>query len=324
MTTTPEISVVMSVCNGEAHLRETVDSVLGQKDADFEFIIVNDGSTDLSASILDELAETDARIKIIHQENQGLTRALFQGCAVARGRYIARQDVGDLSDPERLYFLKQALDENPSVSFVSSWTEYCGPEWEFLYLVRGTGKASQPTFILSNQEEHGAIDGPTHHGAVMFRGSSYEQVGGYRAEFYYGQDWDLWYRLSEAGKFQMIGRQLYRARLTPKSISASSKTEQKRLGQLSLKATKLRLAGKSEVAVLAEVKKIRPKTSIPQSTRTQAQWLYFIGECLRKNNDERSQTYFWKSVRVFPLDPAPWVRLLQQRMRFGDAIESNR
>src|SRR5919197_1200716 len=102
MSDSPEVSVVMSVYNGAANLRETIDSILNQEGVSLEFIIVNDGSTDESPRILAEYAERDLRINIIRQENQGLTRALIRGCAAAQGTYIARQDTGDISLPGRL------------------------------------------------------------------------------------------------------------------------------------------------------------------------------------------------------------------------------
>ena len=105
MTTIPKVSVVMSVYNGAEHLAETLDSVLQQEDCDFEFIVVNDGSTDSTASILDEYARRDPRLRIIHQSNTGLTQALINGCHQARGEYIARQDAGDVSLSSRLSIL---------------------------------------------------------------------------------------------------------------------------------------------------------------------------------------------------------------------------
>ena len=87
----PEVSVVMSVYNGASHLRASIDSILQQDGVDFEFIIVDDGSTDESPSILDDYAARDARIRLIHQENQGLTKALIRGCAEARGKFYPIQ-----------------------------------------------------------------------------------------------------------------------------------------------------------------------------------------------------------------------------------------
>ena len=83
----PHISVVMSVYNGAKYLRESIESILSQEGVDFEFIIVNDGSTDNSKNILVEYAARDNRIRIIEQENKGLTCALIRGCKEANGKY---------------------------------------------------------------------------------------------------------------------------------------------------------------------------------------------------------------------------------------------
>ena len=90
----PEVSVVMSVYNGASHLFATLDSILSQEGVKFEFIVVNDGSSDKTGRILNDYAQRDSRLRIIHQENTGLTRALIRGCDAARGEFIARQDAG--------------------------------------------------------------------------------------------------------------------------------------------------------------------------------------------------------------------------------------
>ena len=98
-----DISVVMSVCNGSDLLAKAVNSILSQEGVSLELIVVNDGSIDGScATILDEYARRDPRVRVIHQENTGLTRALIRGCAAARGQFIARQDSDDISLPGRL------------------------------------------------------------------------------------------------------------------------------------------------------------------------------------------------------------------------------
>jgi glycosyltransferase involved in cell wall biosynthesis len=315
MSGSPDVSVVMSVYNGAAHLRETIESILSQEGVSLEFIIVNDGSTDASPQILSEYARVDSRIKIIDQENQGLTRSLIRGCAAAAGQYIARQDVGDVSKPQRLLLQKSAMDRDKGIAFVSCWAEYCGPEWEFLYLVKGTGKASLASQVIDLEEANGVSDGPTHHGSVMFRRDQYLSAGSYRPEFYYGQDWDLWYRLAESGKFQLIPQRLYKARLFPASISAGNKERQKRLGSLSLLALKQRQAGNPDKDVLRQASVIRPSPATTHSAKTKAQWLYFVGECLRQNHDQRSSAYFKLSILTYPLNIGSWLRLLQNSIR---------
>src|ERR1041385_9077475 len=273
----PTVSVVMSVYNGAGTLAETIYSMLIQGGVDFEFVIVDDGSTDGSAALLDDYAARDARVRVLHQPNAGLTRALIAGCAAARGRYLARQDAGDLSTPDRLAKQTRALDQHGDVVFVSGWTAYVGPELEPLYVARGNGRASMPVRILDLAAPHCAIDGPTSHPAVMFRRDAYERAGGYRAAFRFGQDWDLWYRLAELGNFLMLDEVLYTARISPSSISTTARPAQRDLAAISEALVRLRASGDSETELLARAAAIVP----PKSKRkrcVEARGLYFIGE----------------------------------------------
>ncbi|MBZ0310357.1 MAG: glycosyltransferase, partial [Anaerolineae bacterium] len=116
----PEISVVMSVYNGEAYLKQAVESILNQTFPDFEFIILNDCSIDRTANILQDYAERDSRIKILHNEqNLGLTASLNRGLRAAQGAYIARQDADDISLPTRFAEQVHFLNQNPDVVLVS-------------------------------------------------------------------------------------------------------------------------------------------------------------------------------------------------------------
>src|SRR5207302_6427898 len=149
------ISVVMGVYNSASTLAATLDSILGQTEGDFECMVVDDGSTDATPAILAKYSARDPRIRVIRQTNAGLTRALIAGCAAARGLYIARHDAGDLSDRRRFELQKQALDADPTVVFVSSATQYAGPELEPLYISRaGSAEAisivdfSDPRIII--------------------------------------------------------------------------------------------------------------------------------------------------------------------------------
>src|ERR1700735_3442488 len=100
--TIPAVSVVMRVFNGEQYLAEAVESILGQSFDDFEFIVINDGSTDHSAAILESYMNKDTRLRVYHQDNKGIVEALNLGCAIARGKYIARTDADDIAIGDRL------------------------------------------------------------------------------------------------------------------------------------------------------------------------------------------------------------------------------
>src|SRR5262245_247849 len=122
-SSSPKVSVVLSVYNNADTVVVAVESIQRQTLMDWEFIVVNDGSNDESPRILDELAAADSRIQVIHQENTGLTRALIRGCSEARGEYIARLDADDVSLPERLAEQAALLDSDSRIGFVSCWTE---------------------------------------------------------------------------------------------------------------------------------------------------------------------------------------------------------
>ncbi|HEX6085689.1 MAG TPA: glycosyltransferase [Thermoanaerobaculia bacterium] len=301
----PRISVVMAVYNAAETLRETLDSILAQEDVELEVIVVDDGSMDGTAAILDSYPA----IRVIRQENRGLTRALIAGCAAARGALIARHDAGDLSHPRRLA-VQQRLFDDPEVLFVSCATQYVGPELEPLWVTRPSVVA--PASIVDLSRRHGLVDGPTHHGSVVFRRDAYERAGGYRAAFYYGQDFDLWYRLAERGKFASTEETLYTARITPGSISSAAKREQETLARLSRGALELRQRGRSEEAILAAAAAVRPVRA-GASRRRHAAGLYFIGEALRRNGDPRARRYLRESLAAWPLSPRAWLRFLQSR-----------
>lgn len=307
----PPVSVVMGVRDAGSFLDATMESVLSQEGVEFEVVVIDDGSADGSGDILEEYAAGDSRVRVIRQPRMGLTEALIRGCSEARGRYIARQDAGDLSQPGRLACQARALDADPDLAFVSCWTQYRGPEMEYLYTKRDNGKPPEPMHAVVGQGDGATlVDGPTHHGSVMFRKLFYERVGGYRREFFLAQDWDLWFRLAEAGRFHVLPEALYVALVLPASRSSSFRDVQHRLGRLARTAFELRRAGRSEAEILELAAALRPEGSAQGAHRLAAA-NYFIGEALRRNGDRRCLGYLGRAVRLRPLHAPSWVRLLQ-------------
>ena len=306
MSAAPDVSVVMSVYNGADTLRETMESILSQESVSIEFIIINDGSTDKSDVILADYARRDARLRILHQENEGLTRALIKGSQVAKGKYIARQDAGDISMPKRLRLQHDVLDRYENCNLVSCWTSIIGPMGEYLYTIKGKGHAELPVCILSDEEEWGVIDGPTHHGSVMFRKAAYAKAGGYRAAFYYGQDWDLWYRLAARGTFAMVEQSLYRARFTVGSISSSCRDRQSEFARLSRMSLSLRRSGRSDAKVLQVAEGLHPCKSHGTGKSDRGWAMYFIGKCLANNNDPRATHYLLRAISTNPFLLRAW------------------
>lgn len=309
----PVVSVVMSTYNDVDHLSDTIDSVLSQTLTDFEFIIVNDGSPDPDTRpVLEGYAARDPRVKIIDKENQGITRALMNGCNRGRGAYIARIDVGDVMLPRRLQLQKEALDKYPGVGFVSCWTEFCAPEWEHLWVSKGCPEIREPVNLLPENPEEGLIGDIPHHGSVMFRKTFYDQAGGYRWQFYYGQDWDLWYRLAVLGMYYIVPEILYRARIVPHGISMINSRRQRMIAQCSREAFVARMKTEPEASVLEKAAQLRPSRQKNHYKRKNLEpGYYFIGEGLRRNGNKKARKYFIKAIRDNIFSFRSYIRLAQ-------------
>jgi glycosyltransferase involved in cell wall biosynthesis len=305
-----EVSVLMAVYNGADRLESSICSVLEQQGCRFELIVVNDGSTDGSAQELDRIAAQDSRVRVLHKANGGLTAALIDAAAMARGEFLARQDAGDYSLPGRLQLQRDALRADQQLVFISCVTEFVDPNCAHLYEARGSGFAAHPQNILDLTQPFGLRDGPSHHGSVMFRAETYRQCGGYRPAFYYGQDWDLWYRLAEVGKFQLLADTLYRATMGTGDISLTQRPLQQEIARLSLEALKLRRAGLPDAPALNRAFKLRPGSSRPPPDMGAGH--YFLGECLRRNrNHAPALAYLREAVSRNPLNLKYWLRLAQ-------------
>jgi len=210
----PMISVVMAVYNGQRYLKQAVQSVLTQTCTDFEFIIINDGSTDDSGQILQKLAEQDERIHLISQENHGLTPSLNKGIALARGKYIARMDADDICLPQRFAKQSEFLEANPGYVAVGAEVLMIDPEGWAIGL-RGHGRTHEEIDARLLLGDGGAMTHPV----VMLKAETLRVIGGYREEFVTTQDLDLFLRLSEVGKLYNLPDVLLRWRQHPQSIN---------------------------------------------------------------------------------------------------------
>lgn len=288
-----KLSVVMSVFNGATTLAATLDSILAQTERDFELIVVDDGSTDTTPSILAGYA--DSRIRVITQPNAGLTRALIRGCAEAQADVIARHDCGDRSHPER--FARQlALLENAAV--VSCATRFVEPDGDLLYIARADGDDVQRS-LLNDDAAH--VHALPHHGSAMFRRDAYSRAGGYRAEFRVAQDLDLWIRIAQSGgTFAIADDVLYDATVDPRSISGSARAAQVRL-------TEIAVALRDGHGALSDAAGITPP---PVTPRGEAAALYFIGKCLLQQHNRKGRRYLREAIRRDPWHWRAWLSLL--------------
>lgn len=184
---TPLISVVMPVYNSETYLQESANSILNQTYTNFEFIVINDGSTDRSLDILTEYLRKDNRIAIINQQNSGLSNSLNRGIELSRSNLIARMDADDIAEPTRLEEQVNFIDQNPQVVVLGTAFLLFGGNIESKIV---TMPATNKT-IRKNLPFRFCLCHPT----VMFRRKTIVDAGGYQGT---GpcQDLELWLRLS--------------------------------------------------------------------------------------------------------------------------------
>jgi len=308
--TAPRVSVVMSVYNGQRHLRSAIDCILQQTFRDFEFIIINDGSTDATAEILQEFKSCDPRVRIIDQPNAGLTVALCVGCRSATGEFIARQDADDWSDPTRLEKLVKLIDSRPDAVMVSSWATYIDDDGEIVEIVGRCADSDDATRKLLYERY-----GPPAHGTVMFRRRDYERIGGYRTCFYFGQDSDLWLRLAQVGQIGYVQESLYQWRMSVNGISGANSELQLQFGNLGQQCHAARLRGESEEAFVVNAEQLRQTLLSQRSARSttrrqQAAAHYRIGTSLSRRGNPRAISHFWSAIRLNPFHWRSWCRLV--------------
>lgn len=217
---TPKVSVLMPVYNAEAFIRPAIESILAQDLQDFEFLIIDDGSTDGS---LDAIRSYDDKriILVVHKENKGLVQTLNEGVALAKTPYIARMDADDLSAPTRLTKQRNFLESHAKVVAVGSDADVIDAQGEQV--------SYQPTVVTHAAIERIlAVASPFVHGSVMFRKEAVHEAGGYRPSAYLVEDYDLWSRLAQAGELANIPQPLYSWRRNPASESHAKLAEQRR------------------------------------------------------------------------------------------------
>lgn len=215
----PIVSVLMSVYNSEAYLAEAIESILNQSIKDFEFIIINDGSTDKCTDILINYARKDYRIILIEQDNIGLTKSLNKALYLAKGKYIARQDSDDVSHSDRLKEQVDYLENNSEYVMIGSSG----------ILIDELGKRIKDIEILTGYyeiNENLVTNNQFIHGSIVVRRDTLAEIGGYRNKFKYAQDYDLWLRMSEKYFISNIQIPLYKLRKVPSSISITKFDEQ--------------------------------------------------------------------------------------------------
>jgi hypothetical protein len=239
---TPAISVVMSVYNGDRFLAEAIDSVLSQTFADFEFLILDDGSSDGSRAIITARAADDRRIRPIVRENRGLVASLNQLLDEARAPLAARMDADDVCHPERFARQFAFLSGNPEYGVVGSWSKDIDANG-------APYSASGSDHPVTHEEFVAAIASGAPllcHPAVMYRREIVLKAGGYHAAFRHCEDLDLWLRLAGMTRLGNIPERLILYRHYEEQVSCRHASEQQIGAAVSRIAYEERIAGRPD------------------------------------------------------------------------------
>ncbi|MCX7744996.1 MAG: glycosyltransferase [Flavobacteriales bacterium] len=211
------VSVIMPVYNGMPYLPKAVASILKQTFSDFEFIIIDDGSTDNSASYLRSVH--DPRIKLINlPTNAGVTKALQRGLLHSKGKYIARLDADDLALPDRLAFQVQYMESHPDIVLMGSSYQLIDEEDNVIKYVNIAKKDLEIRWKL-------LFKNPFIHSTVIFRHSVLTKNNlGYRQA--HGEDYRLWVDILEYGKAEISDKPLVKYRVHPNSWTTTKNDQQ--------------------------------------------------------------------------------------------------
>ncbi len=257
----PLVSVLMPAYNGEKYLAEAIDSILTQTFADFEFIIVDDGSTDGSAQIIRDYAQRDERIRFFqHAVNRGQSSALNTGLAEARGEYIAGMDADDISLPERLRKQVDFLNKNPAIGVVATWRRLIDQDAQPLDIVEAPANHVHIVFnlVIGAVNIGGAL--------AMMRRSLLESVGGYD-ESVLVRDWELWTRLASRTRFANLPETLYLNRKHDANLTLVRYQELADDWRAIHKRWLERLLGEAPGAALQRIHKVRSGMKLPWAER---------------------------------------------------------
>lgn len=211
MDNTPRVSVLMPAYNAQFFIAQAIESILTQTLQNFEFIIINDGSTDQTPEIIRHYAAQDRRIKFIdNPENQGLIAVLNQGLDICRGEYIARMDSDDISLPARLSAQVKYMDMHPNCGVLGTATVLFGD-------------INQPAFFAPVVHLLDLMTyNPLSHPTVMFRKSVIDEHHfRYDPAYKHCEDYELWTRMIHVTGIHNLSSVLLYNRITPTNVTTT-------------------------------------------------------------------------------------------------------
>jgi len=294
----PLVSTLMSVYNGQRFLEPAVRSILAQTMTDHELIVVDDGSTDGSLAILQSIADTDARLRVVTRANTGIAIALNEGFALARGRYIAKMDADDVSLPDRFALQVAYLDTHPDVAVVGGAWQVIDEKGRLLTTLNG------PLDDATMQDLALRGHAPITHSCAMMRREALTTIGGYSADFKYSLDLDLWLRLGEVGKLANLRDTVLQFRVHEGSISESKRHQQRAFAKTACDRASARRGLPPMFDAAEPWRPGKDRASRHKYALQYAWWAMNSGE------HRTASVYGVRAIRAIPWSTAGWKVLL--------------
>ena len=230
----------MAAHNSMPYLAEAIESILAQSFGDFEFLIVNDGSSDDSGEMIDAYAAKDSRIRAIHQDNRGFVASLNRMIDEASSNWIARMDSDDIALPTRFAIQWDWLQAHPDYGVLGTAIQEIDAEGRLLDTFR-------PVPFSHEAMMDKAATGPlVHHFSAMMRRDVVQSVGGYHAAFKHCEDYDLWLRLLDVTRLANLPDVLMLYRRHEAQVTESNRAEQVFNAAIAYEAFIERQAGRSD------------------------------------------------------------------------------
>jgi len=278
----PLISVIMPVWNGEKYLADAVESILNQTFEEFEFLILDDGSTDASSEILGEYEKKDARIRIIRLEHEGIVLALNRGVEEADSNWIARMDCDDIADPRRFEKQMAAIGKSPDAVLCHTGVRVIGEEQ---YIATQQRFPRTRAFLAARL----CFGCPIVHPTVVFSRKAFYEAGSFLPEQRHAEDYGLWGRMLPLGDFIGIPEPLLSFRVHAGSISKQKAEIQSELtADIAHRHCRLFMN-------LSERDSARVFSAIRDSRRGQKikEWFWFVFRCLPRMRWQSAEMWAW-------------------------------
>jgi glycosyltransferase involved in cell wall biosynthesis len=286
----PAISVIMPAYNAEKFIGEAIQSVLDQSFPDFEFIIINDGSTDATPFIVRSF--NDARIRLINQENRGIAEALNLGLAAARADMIARFDADDICYPWRLEVQYAFLKLNPGYILAGGAADYIDQVNQHVFT--WTPDAMSNTEIMKVYKQVC----PFIHSGVMFRKDAVIAAGGYNPHAHSFEDHFLWVKLLNKGwRAANLPTPLIQVRLNPDSVTIDEKWRGRKFRKLKYHSLKKGKITEAEGNAIRQILNKQDKDSIKEGA-----YYALLGKKYLWNNYQpaKARESFRKAISMRP------------------------